>query len=323
MSFRILFAGTPEIAVPSLERLHESHEIVGVLTNPDREAGRGRRISFSPVKEKALELGLPVFQPDKLDAEFRGEVTALDPDILVAVAYGKIFGPKFLALFPSGGVNLHPSLLPKYRGPSPINAAILAGDQETGITVQRLALEMDAGDILLQERVPLTGAETAGTLTAFAAERGAALLDEALRLLEDGRAVPRPQDGASATFCGLLTREMGRIDWGRSAVDIDRLIRAFTPAPGAWTTFRGETLRILSASPAGSDSETVRAGSVGEGRRPKPGKILGVDKKRGILVQTGQGILAVTELQLQSKKAMDHRSFANGIRDFDGAFLGE
>jgi len=327
MSFRILFAGTPDIAVPSLERLYGSHEIVGVLTNPDREAGRGRRISFSPVKEKAVELGLPVFQPEKLDGVFRGSVAALDPDILVVVAYGKFFGPKFLALFPFGGVNLHPSLLPRYRGPSPINAAILAGDRETGITVQRLALEMDAGDIVLQERIPLSGVETAGSLAACAAERGAALLEEALRLLEEGRAVPRPQDGASATFCGLLTREMGRIDWGRSAGEIDRLVRAFTPAPGAWTTFRGETLRILSASPvdldAGSDVGTVRAGSDGVGSRPFQGKILGVDKRRGILIQTGQGILAVTELQLQSKKAMDHRSFANGIRDFDGAFLGE
>lgn len=277
-------------------------------------------MAFSPVKEKALELGLPVFQPEKLNAEFRAAAAALEPDLLAVVAYGKIFGPKFLALFPRGGINLHPSLLPKYRGPSPINAAILAGDAETGITIQRLALEMDAGDIVLQERFPLAGNETAGSLTAFAAARGSELLEEAVRLIESGKEDPKPQDCASATFCGLLGKEAGRIEWGRSAAEIDRKVRAFAPSPGAWTVFRGEILKILSASPADSDGEASRVPPEPES---KPGKIMGVDKKRGILVQTGQGILAVTELQLQSKKAMDHRAFANGIRDFDGAFLGE
>ena len=314
MSLRILFAGTPEIAVPSLETLHRKHLVLGVLTNPDREAGRGRAVSVSPVKVKALDLGLPLFQPEKLDAAFRETVSSLAPDLLVVVAYGKIFGPKFLALFPKGGVNLHPSLLPKYRGPSPINAALLAGDAETGITVQKLALEMDAGDIVLQEKVPLSGAETAATLSAFAAARGAELLAQALAAIETGSVVFRPQDATGATYCGLLSKESGRIDWTRTAAEIERQVRALEPSPGAWTTFRGVSLRLL---------KTATFASADDGGEGSPGKVLGVDKTRGILVQTGKGLLAVTELQLQSKKAMDYRSFANGVRDFVGALLGE
>lgn len=314
MRLRILFAGTPEIAVPSLEQAACRHDVVGVLTNPDREAGRGRKTVPSPVKVRAVELGLSVFQPEKLDAPFREDVAARRPDILVVVAYGRIFGPKFLACFPLGGINLHPSLLPKYRGPSPINAAILNGDGETGITVQRLSLKMDAGDIVLQERIPLTGRETAAALAALAADRGSMLLAEALDRIGGGSAVFTPQREEEATYCTLLTKEQGRIDFREGAEKITRMIRAFDPWPGAWTVFRGEALRILAA-------EAAEGPSGGEGA--VPGTVLGVDKGRGILVQTGEGVLVVTELQLQSKKAMNFASFMNGVRDFLGCVLGE
>lgn len=315
MKLRVLFAGTPDIAVPSLEAVAAGHTVVGVLTNPDRDAGRGRKTAESPVKTAAAALGLPVFQPEKLDTAFRLVVQVLAPDILAAVAYGRIFGPKFLALFPRGGINLHPSLLPRYRGPAPINAAILNGDRETGITVQRLAPRMDAGDILLQERMPLSGRETAGSLTALAAEKGALLLARALDLIAAGAETPVPQDEAAATYCSLLSKEQGLIDWRRDAGAIERMTRAYDPWPGARTFFRGDSLAVLRAAVFGDRDLPVA------GARP-PGKVLGVDKGRGILIQTGKGVLAVEELRLQSRNAMDFRSFLNGTRGFIGSVLG-
>ncbi|NEP83818.1 MAG: methionyl-tRNA formyltransferase, partial [Okeania sp. SIO3B3] len=197
---RILFAGSPEIAVPSLELLAESqHEIVGVLTNPDAVRGRGRNACVTHVKEMAEELDLHIIQPRKLDAAVREEIASLKPDILVAVAYGKIFGPKFLSLFPKGGLNLHPSLLPKYRGCSPVNAAILHGEAETGVTIQRLALAMDSGDILKQEIYPLKGDETADRLLDTFSEIGAGLLLETLDELEKGPVQGLVQDEGQVT----------------------------------------------------------------------------------------------------------------------------
>ena len=317
MKLRVLFAGTPEMAVPSLRSVAARHDVAGVLTNPDRETGRGRKTAPSPVKTAARELGIPVFQPEKLDAAFRGIVRGLEPDILAVVAYGRIFGPQFLACFPRGGINLHPSLLPRYRGPSPINAAILNGDGETGISVQRLALRMDAGDIILQETLPLSGTETARELTGVAADRGAVLFAEALDRIAAGTAASTPQDESKATYCGLLGKEQGRIDWGAGTAVIERMVRAFDPWPGAWTLFRGESLRIMSSTVYPEKAPENHAGP------GKPGKVLGVDKRAGILVQTGDGILALRELQLQSKKAMDFASFINGVRDISGCVLGD
>jgi methionyl-tRNA formyltransferase len=181
---KVLFAGSPEIAVPLLERLAEAHK-VQVLTNPDMPSGRGRKLTPNPVKHRSLELGLPVHQPQKLDREFRETLIPWEPEILVSFAFGKIFGPKFLGLFPQGGINVHPSLLPRYRGPSPIPAAILAGESQTGISIQKLALAMDAGDILAQEIWPLKGEETTLSLSEYAAQRGAVLVAAGPRRLED------------------------------------------------------------------------------------------------------------------------------------------
>ncbi|MDR1933336.1 MAG: methionyl-tRNA formyltransferase [Spirochaetales bacterium] len=317
---RILFAGTPEIAAVSLRAAAASHTVAAVLTNPDRAAGRGRGLHVSPVKAAALELGLPALQPEKLDAAFRDAARGLKPELLVSVAYGKIFGPRFLECFPRGGINLHPSLLPRYRGPSPINAAILNGDSETGITIQSLALEMDAGDIILQERLSLTGKETAESLTRSAAQRGAVLLVQALDLIAAGKENRVAQDPAGVTYCGLLDRAQGKIDWKSSAAHIERMTRAFDPWPGAWTGFQGLSLRIIAAG-------TLSAGAADSNNKDAdggcPGKVLGVDTREGILIQTGDGILAVRELQLQSKKAMDFASFLNGVREFTGSVLGD
>ncbi|GAB4363845.1 MAG: methionyl-tRNA formyltransferase [Spirochaetales bacterium] len=312
MSLRVLFAGTPEMAIPSLVRIAKAHPVVGVLTAPDQVAGRGRRVLPSPVKQEALRLGLPVWTPEKLDGAIRQQVGALSPEILVVVAYGKIFGPKFLSLFPRGGINLHPSLLPRYRGPSPIPAAILRGDAETGITIQKISLRMDAGPILLQEVIPLQGTETTASLTKYCAERGAELLVQVLEEIERGVAKEVPQEESQATYCRLLRKEDGNIDWSLPVSEIERMVRAFDPWPTAWTVHRGEVLKILGASIFHPSS-----------REDLPGKVIGVDKKKGILVQTGEGILAVHRLQLQSRKALDFSSFLNGERDFIGVVLGE
>ena len=308
---RILFAGTPAIAVPSLRLAAAEHTVVGVLTNPDRAAGRGKGLSSSAVKDAALGLGLRVLQPEKLDAAFRETVRGLQPELLVAVAYGRIFGPQFLGCFPRGGINLHPSLLPLYRGPSPLSAAILHGEAQTGVTIQVIAPQMDAGDILAQETIALTGRETADSLGEIAAEKGACLLVKTLALIAEGRESRVPQDPAAVSYCGLLTRETGKIDWTASAAHIERMIRAFDPWPGAWTVYKGAVLRILAAEPLPS------------GGTEAPGKVLGVDTQRGILVQTGDGVLAVRRLQLEAKKALDFASFLNGVRGFTGSVLGD
>lgn len=317
-SVRILFAGTPEIAVPTLSVLAASrHEIVGVLTAPDRQAGRGRQIALSPVKERAAELGVPVLQPVRLGSEARRAVAQLKADLLVCVAYGRIFGPKFLALFRSGGINLHPSLLPRYRGPSPIPAAILGGDAQTGVTIQALALEMDAGDILAQGVVPLSGTETTGTLTEQLADVGARILAETVDAIASGSQTPRAQNDDDATYTGLIKKSDGEIDWSTPAEIIERAVRAYQPWPLAFTMFNGQRLNILE-----SKLISVTPGARDSGAAPVPGTVIRVDTEQGILVETGNGQLALAKLQLQSRKALSWNSFLNGVHDFVGAVLG-
>lgn len=310
---KLLFAGTPEIAVPSLKKLASSHhDVVAVLTNPDRSRGRGRKVAYSPVKEAALELGLPLLQPQKLDPALREEVRELEPELLVCLAYGKIFRRPFLDLFPRGGINLHPSKLPDLRGPSPLNAAVLRGDRESAVTVQRLALEMDSGDILLQEPFSLDPRETAGDLTERVARIGADYLLETVNRIQEDRLAPRPQNHGDATFCSLIGKNDGLLDWGLSSVQLDRAIRAYAPWPLGFTWWRGLRLNILEAHPLPQRGESSL-----------PGTVTGLDKREGILVQTGEGLLGVTRLQLQSKKPLDFKSFLNGSKDFIGSVLGE
>lgn len=316
---RVLFAGSPEIAVPALAAVVRDHDIVGVLTNPEAAKGRGLRAVPTPVAEAAADLipDMPILAFERLGAEARQAAAALKPDILVSFAYGRIFGPKFLALFPRGGVNVHPSLLPRYRGCAPIPWAILNRDPETGITVQRLALEMDRGAILAREVVPLTGRETTESLSALMAERGADLLASVLQRIERGETVEEEQDEARATYCSLLRKEDGRVDWEAPAPDIDARIRAFHPWPGAYTELRGRRVNLLESEPF-PESVLNAGGNGSAGRRP-PGTVVALDKSRGIMVQTGNGLLALRRLQLQTKKSLPFREFANGVRDIVGA----
>jgi methionyl-tRNA formyltransferase len=317
---RILFAGTPALAVPSLAGASRAHEVLAVLTSPDQPSGRGRELARSPVKEAAVQLGLTVLQPEKLDDPFVEQVRALSPDVLVVAAYGKIFRQSFLAIFPKGGVNVHPSLLPRYRGPSPITAAILAGDAETGVTIQRVARKFDTGDILAQESLPLKGDETTTSLSELCAVMGAELLTRVLADMAAGTLAPaRVQDEAAATYCSTIRKEDGVVRWEEPAVVIERKIRAFDPWPRMSTTYRAESLLLLKSHvyPDTLGGESGRPEWPGE-----QGAVLAAERGHGLLVRTGQGILAVERLQLQFKKPVDWRSFVNGHPDFVGARLG-
>jgi methionyl-tRNA formyltransferase len=241
-------------------------------------------------------------------------IAGLQPDILVSFAYGRIFPPWFLGIFPQGGVNIHPSLLPRYRGPTPLQAAILAEDRETGITIQTLASAMDAGDILFQEPFPLTGEETTGELSALMGRKAADLLPLLLQGFAQGTLTGRPQDEEKATYCSLITKGDGRIDWTLSAHRIAAQIRAFTPWPLCWTMHEGQYLYILEGKPLCPGVEAAKPAA--------PGAVLGIDKHTGVLIQTGEGVLGVSRLQYGTKKALDWRVFLNGARNFLDSSLG-
>lgn len=312
---RILFAGSPAIAVPSLEAVAEAFEVVGVLTNPDKRRGRGKRICSTEVKCRAEELGIPVLQFDHLYKESRDAVRALRPDILVSFAYGRIFGPKFLELFPSGGINVHPSLLPRHRGCAPIAAAIQAGDEKTGISVQRIALSMDTGDLLDVRELPLRGDETTESLSADVAVKSPEILVSVLKSIEEGTAVAVRQSEEGVSYCSMLDKSQAEIDWHESAAKISGKIRAFYPWPKAVTEYDGRKLMITHAVEFTGEIPGV---SIDE--NTLPGTVL-ASTKRGILICAGTGIISASRLQLQSKKEMDHRSFLNGNPSLVGSVL--
>ncbi len=310
---RVLFCGSPLFAVPSLEAIAANHEVLGVLTNYDRSAGRGKHSKATAVKIKALELGLPIFQPEKIDDIFISLIKDLNPELLAVAAYGKIFKHDFLNIFSKGGINLHPSLLPQFRGPSPIPAVILAGHKQSGVTIQRLALEMDSGHILVQERIALTGKETTAALSEKLAVMGAGLFVKAIDALEKGVVREYVQKEEEASYCKILKKDDGLIDWNKSADMIERMIRAYNPWPQAFTNYKGLRLAIFSGGVLPEEGDFSSA---------RNGEVVGVDKSYGILVKTGQGMLYIEKLQLQSKKPNDWQSFLNGQRTFIGSFLG-
>jgi methionyl-tRNA formyltransferase len=299
----------------------EGVELVGVLTNPDTPQGRVSLPVPTEVSETAANLSVsrqergfpPILQLkyEKLDAHARKEIVALHCDLLVTFAYGRIFGPKFLALFPRGGINVHPSLLPRYRGPSPIPASILNRDRETGISIQKLALQMDAGDILAQEKIPLDLRETTASLTELVASRAGKMLGYLMMDFLSDKVKAEPQQG-EPVYCSLITKEQGIINWNRSAVEIDSQVRAYTPWPLCYTHWRGEELYIL---------EGLGFPDAPSGVEALPGFVKGIDRVHGIIIQTGDGVYAVSRLQRRGKKALDWKAFYNGTRDFLGSRL--
>ena len=322
---RVVFAGSPPIAVPSLLRIAGAHQVVGVLTNPESAQGRGKEILPTAVASAAREKlgeGLPILAFERLDGSARQAVAALEPDILVAFAYGKIFGPKFLALFPKGGINIHPSLLPRHRGSSPIQQAILDRDGETGVSIQGIALEMDSGDLYAVEKVPLAGIETAETLSERCASIGARLALEVLDAIERGLASPVAQEG-EPTFCRKIAKEDGLIDWNASCLDIDARIRAFNPWPGSYSYLNGQRLNILESSPYLASpflaAPYLAAPCMAEALpNAAAGTIIGMDKAMGIVVKTGEGLIALKKLQFSTRKALSYKDFANGLRNLAG-----
>lgn len=315
---RVVFAGSPNIAAPSLETLAgmKDVELAGVLTNPDTPKGRSGIPQPTEVGIAAEKIGVPILKPQKLDAQAREQISALKPDLLVSFAYGSFFGPKFMALFPLGGINIHPSLLPKYRGPTPIQTAILNRDSVTGITIQMLAQQMDSGDILSQEKLQLTGRETTASLSETVAVKAAQMLPDVLGKIAGGIVSGMPQNHSEASYCSLITKDDGKIDWNLSAVDIDAKIRSFDPWPLCRTIHKGLELFILKADVFRQECPTE-----GCGEKKSAGLVFCTDKQNGILIQTGNGILAVTELQFQNKKALFWKDFLNGAHDFIGSVL--
>jgi methionyl-tRNA formyltransferase len=303
-SLRIAFAGTPQFALPALRALLASrHRLVGVLTQPDRPAGRGRALRASPIKLLATENGLPVAQPATLkSAEGRAVLDGWAPDLLVVVAYGLILPPSVLMLPRLGCLNIHGSVLPRWRGAAPIQRAVLAGDGETGVSIMQLDEGLDTGPVLLERRLPIGPHDTAGDLHDALSELGARALLEAIDGLVTGELLPRAQSAEGVTYAAKIEKTEARVDWSAPAVQIDRRIRAFNPWPVAETRMAGEGLRLLRSSVADAHA-----------RAAPPGTVLGLADD-GLRVACGEGVLAVNELQRAGKRPVSARDFTNAVR---------
>lgn len=302
---RIIFMGTPEFAVPSLRRIHGSgHDIALVVTQPDRPAGRGRKLACPPVKLAAVELGLPVAQPESVNSDdFLALALEKAPDAIVVVAFGQILSRRLLDAAPAGAINVHPSLLPAYRGVAPMNWAIINGERETGVTTMFMAEKVDAGEIILAKKTPIGERETAGELHDRLAEVGGDLVVETLRLVERGEASRISQDASKASYGRKFRPDDGDIDWSRPSWEVYDHIRGMTPWPGAYTWYRGRKLIVLAAEP-----------STGAGRRGAPGELVTVDFERGLEVAAGEGSVWLTELRPEGRRGMPAGSFARGYR---------
>src|SRR3989454_3548759 len=292
---RIIFIGTGEIGAPTLQALQKSeHEIVAVVTQPDKPVGRDQRIEASPIKKAAAQMKMPILQPTRIkDRQAIEQIRALQPDVIVVIAYGQILPRTVLEIPKIACLNLHASLLPRWRGAAPIQAAIAAGDRETGITVMYVDEGLDTGDILLQRKIDISPSETGATLHDRLAQIAPEALLESLRLLAAGNAPRNPQDQTLATYAPKLNREAGRLNWNESVEATERKIRAYNPWPGAFTEFSGRNLKIFAASIVDL--------------RGKPGEIL--RKDRELVVATSDRALSLTDVQLEGKRRMSAAEF--------------
>ena len=308
---KLVFCGTPQFAVPSLERVVAAgHDVQLVVTQPDRPRGRGMELTAPPVKQSAMRLGLPVTQPEKIkkNEEFQARLAAIRPDAIIVVGYGRIIPGWMLHLPPYGNINVHASLLPKYRGAAPIQWAIANGETVTGVTTMKIDEGLDTGDILLKRRMAIRPDDTAVTLAPRLAEMGADLLVETLQELKQGMVEPVPQDDSLATLAPVLRKEDGLVDFNRTATEIHNRLRGFQPWPGAYTQFRGKTLKFVAAR-------------VADGPRLAPGELrAGVGR---LFAGCGAGTsLELLQVQPEGKKAMSARDFMSGYRPAEGERLG-
>ena len=308
-SLRIVFAGTPDFAVPPLKALLAAgHRVVAVYTQPDRPAGRGRKLVASPVKQAAEAAGIPVFQPVTLkDGAAVEALVALRPDLMVVVAYGLLLPQRVLDVPRLACINVHASLLPRWRGAAPIQRAVLAGDRMTGVAIMRMEAGLDTGPVYLVRETEIGPRQTAGDLHERLSKLGAEALIDALPGIADGSLRPQPQDPRAATYAHKIDKAEGRIDWRRGAAEIGRQVRAFNPWPVAFTIVAGDTVRIWEAESLADMS----------GDAARPGKVLAAGKT-GIDVATGHGVLRITRLQLAGKRAMSAAEFLNA-RTLSGA----
>jgi methionyl-tRNA formyltransferase len=308
---RVVFMGTPDFAVPTLQAMIDHHEVLAVVTQPDKPKGRGKQMAFPPVKEKALEYNLPVYQPVRArEPEFIEILKELNPDVIVVVAFGQILPKEILEIPKYGCINGHASLLPMYRGAGPIQWVVINGEKETGITTMRMDEGLDTGDMIEKIVIPIDPKETGGSLFDKLMVLGGQLMVSTLEKLENGTATFTPQGDGKTCYSPMLNKKMGNIDFTKPAKEIECLIRGLNPWPSAYTTLHGKTLKIWDADVVDGDPSV------------KPGTILKVTKKE-IVVQTGENALALKEIQLSGKKRMQTAAFLLGYQVAEGEELGE
>lgn len=296
---KVVFMGTPDFSVPALEKIAQHHQVQAVVTQQDRPKGRGHKMQYTPVKEKALELNIPVFQPEKVkNPEFVDILKEMNPDVIVVIAFGQILSKEILDLPKYGCINVHASLLPEYRGAAPIQWAVIDGKKESGVTTMYMAEGLDTGDIIDKKVIELDKKETGGSLFDRLSLIGGDLILETLKHLEDGTAKRIPQDDEKSSYAGKITKELGHIDFTKSAVEIEQLIRGLNPWPSAFVHVDDKTLKIWDAD------------VIDEPVKEEPGTIISTNKT--LKVATGDGYLDIKELQLAGKKRMDIVSFLNG-----------
>lgn len=310
---KVVFMGSPDFAVPSLQALVDSrHQVAAVVTQPDRPRGRGKKLIPTPVKQLADRLGLPVLQPDKLTS-IKNELLAIAPEVIVVVAFGKILSPDVLAIPELGCINVHASLLPRYRGAAPIHRAIINGENVTGVTTMFMDRGLDTGDILLKEKLAIHDQDTVGVLHDRLAEAGARLLLETLQRLKTGTIARTPQNDLESTYASPLTGDDEIVNWQQSSYQIKNLVRGLNPWPGARTTLDGKVLKLWQVKDLGTGGDQCS----------HSGSILEIDPEQGIVVQTGKGKVLLTELQIQGRRKMTAPEFLRGYQIKTGIVLGE
>jgi len=311
--------GTPDFAVDTLDAIvKDGHEVLLVVTQPDKAKGRGKKLQYTPVKEKALEYNLPVAQPEKVREEaFMEELETLNPDVIVVVAFGQILPERILNIPKYGCINVHASLLPAYRGAAPIQWAVIDGLEESGVTTMYMEKGLDTGDIICQSRLTLSQDETGGSLFERLAKEGASLLLTTLKELEAGTATRTKQDDSKSSYAKMLTKDMGNLDFNQDAVVLERLIRGLNPWPSAYTRLKEKVLKVYEAKVLSeTDVESLDA------KQAESGSVIAVDKK-SFVVRCGKGALRIMNLQLEGKKRMDTAAFLLGYKIEVGETLGE
>lgn len=321
-NMKIVFMGTPDYAVGALEALIAAgHEITAVVTQPDKPKGRSGQLVFPPVKECALKYGIPVFQPVKIKTEEAiAQLRAYEADVFVVAAFGQILSQEILDMPRYGSLNIHASLLPRYRGASPIQNVILKGEKVTGVTIMQMDAGIDTGDMLYKKEIAIERTDTFETLHDKLTILGGEAIVEALALLTDGKLMPEKQDNSISCYAPLIKKEMGRIDFQKNAGEIELLVRGMNPWPSAYTSYRGKQLKIWEAR--AEESEDSAAAGTAYAAERKPGQILDVCKDH-VVIAAGKGILKIYSLQLEGKKRMSTRDFLLGVKMQAGELLGE